>query len=182
MKIFIFKESYNSYIIEPEPLNKEDFIEVEVNDLSIFDTHLFNGEEFVPRIREEYHKTLNEAKTHQQILISDTAQAFISRVGELDKLPEFEVKTWTKQADEARAWMENKDAPTPTLDAIALGRGMDRETLIIKAFYKAQVYETIVAYVSGTRQKYEAQIKNAKTIEEVKAIIPKYELPRGLIL
>lgn len=182
MKVFIFKNDYESYVVEPEPLYKEDFIEVEVEDLSIFDTHVFNGKEFVLRLREEYHKTLNQAKAEQQILVSNTAQAFISKIGELDKLPEFEIKTWTKQADEARAWMEDKTYSTPTLDAIALGRGMDRETLIIKAFYKAQVYETIVAYVSGTRQKYEAQIKNAKTIEEVQAVIPKYDLPRGLIL
>ena len=61
---------------------------------------------------------LATAKADKLAEANAQAQAFIDAAVGLDKIPDFEVRTWVIQATEAKAWHEDKDAPTPTLDAI----------------------------------------------------------------
>lgn len=78
-------------------------------------------------------KVKKESKLTQ---LNQRAQAFINKASEMDKLPEFEVQTWTLQAMEAKAYQADKSAPTPILDTIAQNRNIPRETLIALALRK----------------------------------------------
>lgn len=122
-------------------------------------------------------EALEAAKTTKLLEINNKAQAFIDTLASLNEVPDFEVRTWVKQAQEAYAWEADKDAPTPTLDLIALGRGVDRVGLIEKALQKAKQFDLLVSYTAGVRQGYEDQLKVATALVDVEAINPIYTLP-----
>lgn len=71
--------------------------------------------------------------------------------------PDAEQISWPQQYAEAQAWQANNAAPTPILDAIAQGRGIDRVTLIQKAL-AMQVAMQQMAPLIGLRQKLRDEI------------------------
>ena len=79
-------------------------------------------------------KMLQQAKSEKLAEINRAAQSYIDRSAGLDKVPEFEVATWTTQAFEAKAWHADPNAATPTLDAIAASRGVPPDALRQKAY------------------------------------------------
>lgn len=123
---------------------------------------------------------LEAAKAAKLLEINNKAQTFIDVLASLNEVPDFEVRTWVKQAQEAYAWEQNKEAPTPTLDLIALGRGVERIELIQKALQKAKQFDVLVSYTAGVRQRYEDQLKAALVLDDVNAINPIYTLPEVL--
>ncbi len=123
---------------------------------------------------------LDTAKTAKLLEINNKAQAFIDTLASLNEVPDFEVRTWVKQAQEAYAWEQNKESPTPTLDLIALGRGVDRVELITKALQKAKQFDVLVSHTAGVRQRYEDQLKAALVLDDVNAIDPIYTLPEAI--
>lgn len=112
-------------------------------------------------------KVKKESKLSQ---LNQAAQAFINKASEMDKLPEFEVQTWTLQAMEAKAYQADKSAPTPILDTIAQNRNIPRETLIALALRKTLAYEALSAAIAGQRQALQTKIQNATTLDELNAI------------
>ena len=120
---------------------------------------------------------LEAAKVAKLLEINNKAQSFIDNLASLNEVPDFEVRTWVKQAQEAYAWEVDNTAPTPTLDLIALGRGVDRVELITKALQKAKQFDVLVSYTAGVRQGYEDLLKAASALVDVEAINPTYTLP-----
>lgn len=112
-------------------------------------------------------KMLQHAKSEKLAEINRTAQSYIDRAAGLDKVPEFEVATWTTQAFEAKAWHADQNAATPTLDAIAASRGVPPDALRQKAYEKTLKFERLTAYVAGLRQAAEDKINAAANLDEL---------------
>ncbi|OFO27760.1 hypothetical protein HMPREF3052_08125 [Neisseria sp. HMSC056A03] len=102
--------------------------------------------------------------------INRAAQACIDQAAGLNRVPDFEVSTWTIQALEAKAWHADNAAATPTLDAIADARGVPVDVLKQKAYEKAIKFEMLTAHIAGLRQAAEDKIYAAKTPEDVAAV------------
>lgn len=120
--------------------------------------------------------TLKTAKISQ---LNAAAQAFINTSAEIDKVPDFEVQTWSIQAAEVRAWAADKTAPTPVLDQIAASRGIDADKLKAAALRKTLAYEKLTAHVAGQRQALQAKIEAAKTAEALEKIKIELTLPEA---
>lgn len=74
--------------------------------------------------------------------------------------PQLEKDTWPTQDKESKAWLVDPDnALTPWIDRAALTRGIDRVEYLRRTLAKAQQFEMVSSYLTGTRQKYEDQIK-----------------------
>ncbi|WP_374044404.1 hypothetical protein, partial [uncultured Bilophila sp.] len=80
-------------------------------------------------------------------------------------------------------------APTPTLDALAQARGITREDQLAKAKAKVEAFVPLSAFIIGTQQRYEDQIKviaadagktPAERMAELDALIFDYTLPEGM--
>lgn len=138
----------------------------------------WNGKKWVlPKAQQQ--AVISAEKSAKLAEINQKAQAFINELAEYDKTPAFERDTWPIQRDEAFAWQADNTKPTPTLDLIALSRGVPVETLRQKAYEKAIAYQQVAAIVSGQRQAYEDKLNATETLEQVQAIKPVYQLPQG---
>jgi hypothetical protein len=74
--------------------------------------------------------------------------------------PQLEKDTWPTQDKESKAWVADPDnALTPWINRAALTRGIDRVEYLRRTLAKAQQFEMVSSYLTGTRQKYEDQIK-----------------------
>lgn len=118
-------------------------------------------------------------KTAKISQLNAAAQAFINTSAEIDKVPDFEVQTWSIQAAEVRAWAADKTAPTPVLDQIAASRGIDADKLKAAALRKTLAYEKLTAHVAGQRQALQAKIEAAKTVEALEKIKIELTLPEA---
>lgn len=112
-------------------------------------------------------KMLEQAKSEKLAEVNRAAQSYIDRAAGLDKVPEFEVATWTTQALEAKAWHADHNAATPTLDAIAASRGVPPDALRQKAYEKTTKFELLTARVAGLRQAAEDKINAAANLDEL---------------
>lgn len=91
--------------------------------------------------------------------------------------PSTELLTFDKQEAEARAWQADNSVSTPLIDALALGRGIDKAELVRRIIAKADAFAVATGYLTGQRQKYEDQLESATTAEEIAAIVPEYTMP-----
>lgn len=74
--------------------------------------------------------------------------------------PQLEKDTWPTQDKESKAWVADPaGALTPWIDRAAATRGIARDEYLRRTLAKAWQFEVISAYLTGTRQKYEDQIK-----------------------
>ncbi|STZ75579.1 hypothetical protein [Bergeriella denitrificans] len=113
---------------------------------------------------------LEQAKRDKLLALNQSAQDYINAVAGIDLLPDFEVRTWTLQALEAKAWAADPNAPTPTLDTISAARSIPADILKQKALEKALAFEQLTATVVGFRQAIESQIKQAEDMDQLAAI------------
>ncbi|MFI8384808.1 hypothetical protein [Pseudomonas sp. NPDC079086] len=75
--------------------------------------------------------------------------------------PQLEKDTWPTQDKESKAWVADpENALTPWIDRAAATRGIDRDEYLRRTLAKAQQFEMVSSYLTGTRQKYEDQIKD----------------------
>jgi hypothetical protein len=72
--------------------------------------------------------------------------------------PEVEKRTFTKQETEARLYIEDSSALTPTLSPIATARGMSLTELANRTIVKADEYTVQVGTLIGQRQAKEDSI------------------------
>ena len=129
--------------------------------------------EELPKIPSE--PTFDELKT---IKLTEINTAYDNAVSTLvSNYPSNELLTFDKQESEARAWVIDNNAETLLIDALALGRGIDKAELVSKILIKADNFAVAIGYLTGLRQKYEDQLAKVQTIEEITSIIPKYYLP-----
>lgn len=113
---------------------------------------------------------LANAKLTKLADLNNAAQSYINQKAGLDLIPAFELQTWTIQAQEAHAWHKDPQAVTPTLDTIAVARGVPPEMLKQRAYEKAVAFETLTANVVGIRQAIETRIKAAQDMAELEAV------------
>lgn len=92
--------------------------------------------------------------------------------------PEFERATWPDQQAEVLAWEKDPDAATPSIDQLALYRGIDRIDYLQKTLVKVSTFKTVGLYLAGTRQRYEDQVKAAKSAADLDAIKVDFSLPQ----
>lgn len=90
--------------------------------------------------------------------------------------PNAELLTFDKQEKEAREWTADNSVATPFLDGLAAARGIDKPELVQRVIVKADAFQTAIATLTGTRQKYEDTIEAATTEEELDNVVPSYEL------
>lgn len=131
--------------------------------------HTWGGKQWV-LAEQAAAEQLAQAKAAKLAEINRAAQACIDQAAGLDKVPQFEVATWTIQALEAKAWHADNAAATPTLDAIAAARGVSADVLKQKAYEKSVKFEMLTAHVAGLRQAAEDKINAAQTLDDVLAV------------
>lgn len=91
--------------------------------------------------------------------------------------PDDERLTFDKQEQEARAWLADNSTPTLFVDALAVGRQMEKAELVSRIIAKADAFALASGSLTGQRQRYEDLLDAAETAEEVEAIVPEYSLP-----
>ena len=92
--------------------------------------------------------------------------------------PDVETATWDKQEREALAYRIDNTAPTPFIDGIVQGRGIDKDELIAKILEKSDALASVTGYYTGVRQALEAQIDAATTYSELQGI--SFQVAAGL--
>jgi hypothetical protein len=95
--------------------------------------------------------------------------AISSLVGDTDK---FELASWAKQEEEAKAYIASNIAITPLLSGMVASRGLGETVLDLahKIIAKSDAYQVAYASILGTYQAKQKAINSATTVEEVKAI------------
>lgn len=140
--------------------------------------HQWNDELKQWIISDEAEQTaLKNAKFAKLQALNNFAQSVINQQARLNETPDFEVRTWVIQGEEAKAWKANPNAPTPNLDQIAKARGIPADVLKHKAYEKSIAFANLTAYVAGKRQGYEDAINKAQTIEAVNDLAFDFALP-----
>lgn len=69
--------------------------------------------------------------------------------------PTSEVKSWSKQETEARAYLANNNADTPLINALASSRSVDKADLVERIIAKADLFADISGTLIGRRQALE---------------------------
>ena len=69
-----------------------------------------------------------------------------------------EKDTWTKQEQEARAWLADNTVSTPLLDAMVNTRGVTKEYLVGKIIEKSDAYSSEVGRLLGEKQRLEKEL------------------------
>lgn len=119
--------------------------------------------------------TIDQLKAAKTAEINDAASKCAAQL--TAGYPDFELQTWEIQRAESLAWNANQTAPTPTIDAMANARGIDRLTYLQKTLAKVQYFQVASAYLVGTRQKYADQAAAAKTQASLDKVVPVFTLP-----
>jgi hypothetical protein len=85
----------------------------------------------------------------------------------------FEMASWRKQEEEARAYLANAAAPTPVIDGLraARAKGEDRATLAQKIVARADAFAASYSPTLGKKQAYLDAIDVATTHAAVDAIV-----------
>lgn len=120
---------------------------------------------------------LTTAKTAKLHEAAAAAQQFIDSVAGLDTVPPFERDSWVSQAQEAKAWAADHNAPTPILAGIAKARGVPLDVLRERALAKSNAYTALTASVAGQRQAIEDRVHAAADIAALDAIPIRYAPP-----
>lgn len=85
--------------------------------------------------------------------------------------PQAEIQSWATQESEAKAYQASQEAQTPYIDSLAKARGVEKGELVAKILEKAQIFSTLSATLTGSRQKCEDAIAKAQNAKELEAII-----------
>ena len=118
--------------------------------------------------------TLEELKAAKLAEINAAYDSAVSAL--VAGYPSNELLTFDKQETEARAWTADNSADTPLVDALALGRGMDKTELVSRILVKAESLAVATGYLTGLRQRYEDSLELAQSAQDVAAIVVKYSL------
>ncbi len=107
----------------------------------------------------ENNEIVKTERNDKAYLLSKANADFETAISSLtSSVPTSEMSTWTKQEQEARAYLLDSNAPTPFIDAICLARECDKSYLVGKIIEKANAYAVAVGTLTGIRQKLEKDI------------------------
>lgn len=115
-------------------------------------------------------KTLNEIKASKFSTVkTDYENAVKEMTGNTDPA---EMASWTKQEQEARAWIADNTAITPIIDNLIIGRAMgeSKADLVAKIISKADAYAVAYAQVLGAYHAKQKALEAATTVAEVDAL------------
>lgn len=103
---------------------------------------------------------LTEEQLRLQLLNKNNSAYTLATSSITADYPQLEKDTWPTQDKESKAWVADPgNAVTPWIDRASATRGIDREEYLRRTLSKAFQFEVISAHLTGTRQKYEDQIK-----------------------
>jgi hypothetical protein len=106
------------------------------------------------------------------VKLAGIAREFSERMSTLkSSYPEEEIQSWFKQESEARAHINDANADTPLLSAMAAARGITVEDLALRVVTNADAWSTVSGELIGKRQKYEDQIAAANDAVSVSAVV-----------
>jgi hypothetical protein len=114
--------------------------------------------------------TLEQSKATKLAEVTATYNTAISSlVGITDQ---YELTSWAKQEEEARAYIESNTSLTPLLSGMVVSRGIGETVLDLahKIIAKADAYQVAYASILGTYQAKQKAINSATTVAEVQAI------------
>jgi hypothetical protein len=114
--------------------------------------------------------TLEQAKATKLVEVTATYNTAISSlVGTTDQ---YELASWAKQEEEARAYIASNTAITPLLSGMIVYRGLGETVLDLsnKIIAKADAYQVAYASILGTYQAKQKAINSAVTVAEAQAI------------
>lgn len=114
--------------------------------------------------------TLEDLKQDKLQEINQWADELSNRL--TDSYPVSEVSSWYKQELEARAFLEDDEAPTPLLDSMSAARKLEKSILALRIIYKSDLFAVLSGHIIGGRQRLEDLIELATTAAEVNAIKP----------
>ena len=107
----------------------------------------------------ENNEIVKTERNDKAYLLSKANADFETAISSLtSSIPTSEISTWTKQEQEARAYILDSNASTPFIDAICLAREVDKSYLVGKIIEKADAYAVAVGTLTGVRQKLEKEI------------------------
>ena len=107
----------------------------------------------------ENNEVVKTERNDNSYLLSKANADFEAAISSLtSSVPVSEISTWTKQEQEARAYLLDSNASTPFIDAICLARDCDKSYLVGKIIEKADAYAIAVGTLTGIRQKLEKEI------------------------
>ena len=107
----------------------------------------------------ENNEVVKTERNDNSYLLSKANADFEAAISSLtSSVPVSEISTWTKQEQEARAYLLDSNASTPFIDAICLARDCDKSYLVGKIIEKADAYAVAVGTLTGIRQKLEKEI------------------------
>ena len=107
----------------------------------------------------ENNEVVKTERNDNSYLLSKANADFEAAISSLtSSTPTSEISTWTKQEQEARAYLLDSNASTPFIDAICLARDCDKSYLVGKIIEKADAYAIAVGTLTGVRQKVEKEI------------------------
>ena len=107
----------------------------------------------------ENNEIVKTERNDKSYLLSKANADFETAISSLtSSVPTSEISTWTKQEQEARAYLLDSTASTPFIDAICLARECDKSYLVGKIIEKADAYAVAVGMLTGVRQKLEKEI------------------------
>jgi hypothetical protein len=115
-------------------------------------------------------KALAQAKATKLAEVIATYNTAISAlVGTTDQ---YELASWAKQEEEARAYVSDNAVITPLLSGMIVARGLGETVLDLahKIIAKADAYQAAYALILGTYQAKQKAISVATTVAEVQAI------------
>lgn len=115
-------------------------------------------------------KTLIESRATKLLLVQNDYETSVKAMnGNTDPA---EMASWTKQEQEARAWIADNTVVTPIIDNLIIGRAMgeSKADLVVKIITKADAYTVAYAQVLGAYHAKQKAIEVAKTVAEVEAI------------
>ena len=107
----------------------------------------------------ENNEVVKTERNDNSYLLSKANADFEAAISSLtSSVPVSEISTWTKQEQEARAYLLDSNTLTPFIDAICLARDCDKSYLVGKIIEKADAYAVAVGTLTGIRQKLEKEI------------------------
>lgn len=81
-----------------------------------------------------------------------------------------ERETWAVQLGEAEKWLADQTAPTPMVDAIAAGRGIDKQLLISYIIANTNLFRAVSGAILGQQQALLTQVYEAPTVAALLAV------------
>lgn len=109
----------------------------------------------------------------KNIKTMEITASYQQEVKALTNAQEYELSSFTKQENEARAWLANNTVNTPFIDGLLIARdlGETKAELVDKIILNADAYATAYSQTLGKFQKISKKIAAATTKDELSMLV-----------